>query len=88
MQTPSIGRIVHYVAYGTPGGEYKTGAHRAAVITQVHSPTCVDLCILNPTGLFFATSTPFYEPASQQAVANYSEGQDMPGTWHWPEQAA
>ena len=29
-QTPSIGRVVHYVAYGTPGGEFPAGAHRAA----------------------------------------------------------
>jgi hypothetical protein len=70
---PSIGRIVHYVAYGTPGGEYKAGAHRAAVVTQVHSDTCVDLCILNPTGLFFGTS-----------LLLDSTG-EKPGSWHWPE---
>jgi len=23
--TPSIGRVVHYVAYGTPGGEFPAG---------------------------------------------------------------
>lgn len=28
IQVPSIGRIVHYVAYGTPKGEYEQGAHR------------------------------------------------------------
>lgn len=31
---PSIGRIVHYVSYGTPGGEY-TSQCRAAIITEV-----------------------------------------------------
>lgn len=31
---PSVGRIVHYVSYGTPGGEYHS-ACRAAVITEV-----------------------------------------------------
>lgn len=30
--TPSIGRIVHYVSYGTTGGEYPSVC-RAAVIT-------------------------------------------------------
>jgi hypothetical protein len=59
---PSIGRIVHYVSYGTPGGEFLP-EHRAAIVTAVHlddhtssggelQPT-VDLCVLNPTGLFF-----------------------------------
>lgn len=33
-QTPSVGRIVHYVSYGTPGGEY-TSQCRAAIITEV-----------------------------------------------------
>jgi len=30
-QKPSVGRIVHYVSYGTPGGEYASKC-RAAVI--------------------------------------------------------
>lgn len=34
-QTPSVGRIVHYHSYGTPGGEYLPEA-RAAIITEVH----------------------------------------------------
>lgn len=32
---PSVTRNVHYVAYGTPKGEYKP-LHRAAVITEVY----------------------------------------------------
>lgn len=31
---PSVGRVVHYVSYGTPGGEFGR-ACRAAVITEV-----------------------------------------------------
>ncbi len=31
---PSVGRIVHYVSYGTPNGEYQAEC-RAAVITEV-----------------------------------------------------
>lgn len=34
-QVPSVGRVVHYVAYGTPGGEFPVGEHRAAIITEV-----------------------------------------------------
>lgn len=75
-QQPSIGRIVHYQAYGTPGGEYKS-APRAAVITEV-SPAAVGepgpsvgLCVLNPTGQFFIRETPFSE-------------EPKPGHWSWP----
>ncbi|MET4095125.1 hypothetical protein [Arthrobacter sp. UYCu712] len=34
-QQPSVGRIVHYHSYGTPGGEFRPEA-RAAIITAVH----------------------------------------------------
>lgn len=33
-QRPSVGRMVHYVSYGTPGGEYASQC-RAATITEV-----------------------------------------------------
>ena len=70
----SVGRIVHYVAYGTPGGEYAAGAHRAAIITAVGEDYLVSLCILNPTGLFFTPGVRLDERA-----------EPAPGTWHWPE---
>lgn len=35
-QKPSVARIVHYVAYGTPGGEFPAGICRAAVITETY----------------------------------------------------
>jgi hypothetical protein len=73
---PSIGRIVHYHSYGTPGGEYLPEP-RAAIITdvvedsdKVHGPV-VSLAVLNPTGLFF-----------NQSVI-YSED-PKPGHWSWP----
>jgi hypothetical protein len=78
-QVPSIGRVVHYVAYGTPGGEFPAGAHRAAIITEVLDGgpgigiDSISLCVLNPTGMYF-----------QRRVAFDSTGQ-TPGTWHWPE---
>ena len=83
MDTPSVGRIVHYV--GTPGGEFPVGAHRAAIITEV-SPALAEgavfpfdgagrigVCVLNPSGLFFNQGIPYDETAR------------MPGSWHWPE---
>lgn len=69
---PSVGRIVHYVSYGTPNGEYKSEC-RAAVITEVQGPiTAVGLCVLNPTGVFF-------NPTVLQSE------EKAPGSWHWPE---
>lgn len=85
-QQPSVGRIVHYVAYGTPGGEFPVGAHRAAIITEINDQMLaegaqfpfegagrVGLCVLNPTGQFFNRGVP-YDATAQ-----------TPGSWHWPE---
>ena len=89
--TPSVGRIVHYVSYGTPGGEYGKKC-RAAIVTgmgemldyPVHGDgvddlgpddaQLVDLCVLNPTGLFFKQGVPQDERRTRDG-----------GTWHWPE---
>lgn len=67
---PSIGRIVHYVSYGTPGGEY-TSECRAAVVAGVVDEGMVDLVVFNPTGLFFNRCT--------------QDDNNRGGTWHWPE---
>jgi len=64
--TPSVGRIVHYVSYGTPGGEYGKEC-RAAIITEVpallseqpNDGTTAGLCVLNPTGQFFNRAVPY-----------------------------
>ena len=69
---PSIGRIVHYVAYGTPGEEYPSGVCRAAVVTEINT-LGTGLCVLNPSGQFF-----------NQAVVEDQETKKA-GTWHWPE---
>jgi hypothetical protein len=71
---PSVGRIVHYVSYGTPGGEYGKEC-RAAIITEVTpipAPETVGLAVLNPSGLFFHE-------------ACQDEDDKAGGTWHWPE---
>jgi hypothetical protein len=81
-QIPSVGRIVHYVAYGTPGGEFPAGVCRAAVITEVERDYDdvpdgvvtgrVGVCVVIPSGLFFNREISFDEARA-------------PGTWHWPE---
>ena len=77
MTHPSVGRIVHYVSYGTPGGEYPM-ACRAAIVTEADSSpgvTDVGLCVLNPTGMFFDRGVIYADPSRRAG-----------GTWHWPEQ--
>ena len=69
-RVPSVGRIVHYVSYGTPGGEYPSVC-RAAIITQV-DPDSVSLCVLSPDGMFFNHHVRYDVDAA-------------PGTWHWPD---
>lgn len=77
QQVPSVGRVVHYVAHGSPNGEYPAGKHRAAIITEV-SPqpepgSAASLCVLNPSGLYFARWCP------------YDASGALAGSWHWPE---
>lgn len=64
---PTVGRVVYYKSYGTPGGEYPS-VDRAAIITAVKSEKVVSLCILNPEGMFF-----------NQDVVQGEEG----GHWDW-----
>lgn len=97
---PTVGRVVHYVSYGTPGGEYASEC-RAAIITEV-TPAgtlavdlsdaredTVGLCVLNPTGLFFNRAVPHHGGD----VGHDHTGERMEnmsyrgGTWHWPERA-
>jgi len=74
---PTVGRIVHYVSYGTPGGEYGQQC-RAAVVADAppgkpQADAALGLCVLNPKGIFFARD-----------VA-HNEDTKAGGTWHWPE---
>lgn len=87
-QTPTIGRIVHYVSYGTPGGEYPSVC-RAAVITQVGVDGDVGLCVVNPTGQFFNPAVR-HDPGdpSDSTDGAHCNGGDRAypgGTWHWPQ---
>ena len=79
---PTIGRVVHYVSYGTPGGEYPSTC-RAAIITGIHGAVAdaspdwnqgdVHLAVLNPEGMFF------------NKYVDHDEADKRGGTWHWPE---
>jgi hypothetical protein len=74
---PSIGRIVHYVAYGTEGGPYPKGVHHAAVITALARDATnprdeVNLCVFYENGTSFKLNIPY-------------DAEQRPGTWHWPE---
>lgn len=59
---PTIGRIVHYVSFGTPNGEY-TSACRAAIITETaidqEYPNTIGLAVMNPEGMFFKGNVPY-----------------------------
>jgi hypothetical protein len=61
---PRVGDVVHYVSYGTPGGEF-TKECRAAIVTEVtghpHADGTAGLCVLNPTGQFFNRAVPHAE---------------------------
>jgi len=81
---PSIGRIVHYVSYGTPGGEY-TSQCRAAVVTEVPADDAaqhVGLAVLSPAGMFFDQDVPYDEWDNGVALEG---AQPQGGSWHWPE---
>ncbi len=73
---PSVGRIVHYTSYGTPGGEFPSVC-RAAIIAEVCEEAAdveaglLGLAVFNPQGLYFNRVPYSAEPKG--------------GTWHWPE---
>lgn len=88
-QKPSVGRIVHYTSHGTPDGTYGKEC-RAAIVTAVdeyqpsdgHLVGHVDLCVLNPTGMFFNRGVHQEELADK--IEPGPSGRTG-GTWHWPE---
>jgi hypothetical protein len=96
MSAASVGRIVHYVSYGTPGGEYGKEC-RAAIITETldfekgsaegSRKDEVGLCVMNPAGLFFNQGVPHHEAAEGpggETPGGFASNHPG-GTWHWPE---
>lgn len=68
---PTVGRIVHYQAYGTPKGEFQSLA-RAAIVAEVHEDEECSVVVLNPQGLFF------------NKVKHAPDDVPTPGHWNWP----
>jgi len=78
QRIPSVGRIVHYVSYGTPGGEFGSEC-RAAIIAGLPTEKSeidaglMDLVVFNPQGIY------------HNRVPYDSSPKAKGGTWHWPE---
>lgn len=85
-RSPRLNDPVHYVSYGTPGGEYASVC-RAATVTGVepvsegtwaqaeiehwdYMPYECHLFVMNPTGVFLNRCW-------------QDEANRRPGTWHW-----
>jgi hypothetical protein len=71
LQKPSIGRIVWYMRYGSPGGEHKPEPS-PAIITQVYDEATGEcqLFVMNPNGTYH-NRTPYSDELK-------------PGHWSWP----
>jgi hypothetical protein len=89
---------VHYVSYGTPGGEYRSVC-RTALVTEVPTDGPTMLAVINPTGLFFhdaAHDSGAGQPGDPDCAMKGMHGVPMRycpcgwtepslrgGTWHW-----
>lgn len=67
---PTIGRIVWYMKYGTPGGEHKAEPSPAVITKVDEDGTTCHLFVMNPKGCYF-NKTPF-------------SAEPKPGCWSWP----
>lgn len=72
MQKPTVGRMVHYQRYGTPGGEHKAEPSPAVVTKVLDDSGKCALFVMNPNGCYF-NETEFA-----------GEGEVKPGHWNWP----
>lgn len=89
---PSVGRIVHYVSYGTPGGEYGSEC-RAAVITGQGKGDRItvrngagEVVVDEYDGDLMSVSLCVLNPEGMffKGDIPFSD-QHQGGTWHWPE---
>lgn len=71
-QKASIGRIVLYMRFGSPGGEHLPEPSPAIISKVINEDTqeC-QLLVINPNGLYF-NATPF-------------SSELKPGHWSWPQ---
>lgn len=97
MQPASVGRIVHYVSYGSPVRDDLTQQYpsecRAAIVTEVFGPLKPFPEYLasahgksGPEWEHWATMTVFTPQGHFTNTGPYDGSEDpAPGTWHWPE---
>lgn len=72
-QTPSVGRVVHYVSHGTPvrpdGTQEYRSQCRAAIVTEAQQDgDMVSLAVLNPEGMFFNRLVKHHNGAETQGA--------------------
>jgi len=87
FRVPHIGDAVHYVSYGTPGGEYGREC-RAAIVTEVghFEPGSAEegraseagLCVLNPEGMFFKRRVLYGLGGHRSAERLFTPGEPVP----------
>ena len=77
QQTPSIGRIVHYVMPDGPN----QGESRPAMVVRVWSDTTVNLQVFTDGT---ADGGAYSGGLVKAASVEFSEDVSQLGTWHWP----
>jgi hypothetical protein len=95
VQHPSVARVVHYVAYGTPGGEFPAGVCRAAIVTEVAVAAAPQAERLEDLEAQIIAERANGVPVLHLCVLNPTglffnlrvryDANKAPGTWHWPE---
>ncbi|QBI56790.1 hypothetical protein [Streptomonospora litoralis] len=92
-QQPRVGATVHYVARGSADGRFPPVCRAAVVTAAGHYDglaTTVDLCVLNPTGLFFHETVHYSLPVAdaEGVFPGHAKGRcdggayAAGGTWH------
>lgn len=89
---PSVGRIVHYVSYGTPQRADGTQAHtsqcRAAIVAEVYSedrPPRDSECVPGVDGAEWCALAVLNPTGMFFNDVCHDESTKAGGTWHWPE---
>lgn len=67
---PTVGRIVHYQRYGSPGREHKAEPSPAIITKVCEDGSTCHLAVFNPSGMYF-NETPYSDSP-------------FPGCWSWP----
>ena len=71
--TPTVGRVVHYHP-GSADGMARGGQPLAAIVTYVHSDTCVNLTVFDSNGESYGrTSVLLAQPGANRPAANFCE---------------